>query len=74
MATYTITINERTKEGKSLLNYLDALGIIDHKRDKNTISEAMKKKIDGVMEDERNRRVMHFTSFDNLKKYPVYQK
>ncbi len=28
MATYTITINERTKQGKSLRDYLQALGII----------------------------------------------
>ncbi len=44
MATYTITINERTKEGKSLLNYLDSLGLICHKPDKNAISEAMMNK------------------------------
>ena len=29
MATYTITINERTREGKSLVNYLKSLGVID---------------------------------------------
>ncbi len=69
MATYTITINERTKEGKSLLNYLDALGLIFHKTDKNTISESMKKKIDRAMEDERTGRVMRFDSFDKLKKH-----
>ena len=29
MATYTITINERTREGKSLVKYLKSLGVID---------------------------------------------
>ena len=29
MATYTVTINERTKEGKSLVRYLRNLGVID---------------------------------------------
>ena len=29
MATYTITVNERTREGKSLVNYLKSLGVID---------------------------------------------
>ena len=29
MATYTITVNERTRAGKSLVNYLRSLGVID---------------------------------------------
>ena len=29
MATYTITVNERTKGGKGLVNYFKALGVID---------------------------------------------
>ena len=29
MATYTITVNERAKAGKSLVNYLRNLGVID---------------------------------------------
>ena len=29
MATYTITVNERTKAGKILVNYLRDLGVID---------------------------------------------
>ncbi len=28
MATYTITVNERTSWGKALMNYLHALGVI----------------------------------------------
>lgn len=33
MATYTITINERTKAGKSLVGYLRSLGVIDEPDD-----------------------------------------
>ncbi|MBO8444235.1 MAG: hypothetical protein IAC23_00875 [Bacteroidetes bacterium] len=29
MATYTITVNERTKEGKSLVNYLKSPVVIE---------------------------------------------
>ena len=29
MATYTITVNERTKEGRGLVRYLKALGVIE---------------------------------------------
>jgi hypothetical protein len=29
MATYTVTINERTKAGRSLVGYLRSLGVID---------------------------------------------
>ena len=28
MATYTITVNEKTKQGKSLITYLRSLGVI----------------------------------------------
>ena len=31
MATYTITLNERTTSGKALIEYLNALGILIHK-------------------------------------------
>ena len=33
MATYTITVNERTKAGKSLVTYLRSLGVIDESND-----------------------------------------
>ncbi len=33
MATYTITINERTKVGRSLVDYLRNLGVIDESDD-----------------------------------------
>ena len=44
-ATYTITINERTREGKSLVNYLKSLGVIDVPNDETL--QAMKDIEDG---------------------------
>ena len=40
MATYTITVNERTKAGKSLVNYLKSLGVIEEPNDETL--QAMK--------------------------------
>lgn len=31
MATYTITLNERTTRGRALMQYLQALGVLMHK-------------------------------------------
>ena len=41
MATYTITVNEKTREGKSLVKYLKSLGVIDDVPDDETL-QAMK--------------------------------
>ena len=45
MATYTITVNGRTKAGKSLVNYLKSLGVIDGPNDETL--QAMKDIEDG---------------------------
>ena len=45
MVTYTITVNERTKEGKSLVNSLKSLGVIDGPNDETL--QAMKDIEDG---------------------------
>ena len=37
MATYTITVNEKTREGKSLVKYLKSLGVIDDVPDDETL-------------------------------------
>lgn len=34
MATYTVTLNERTNDGKALLNYLLSLGVVNPKPEK----------------------------------------
>ena len=33
MATYTITVNEKTRAGKSLIGYLRSLGVIEEPND-----------------------------------------
>ncbi len=35
MATYTITVNERTKSGRGLVNYLKSLGMIKEEDEPN---------------------------------------
>ena len=65
MATYIITINERTKEGKSLLNYLDSLGLICHKPDKNAISEAMMNKTIDYSKPVNNREINGVMVYEN---------
>ena len=45
MATYTITVNEKTREGKSLVKYLKSLGVIDVPNDETL--QAMKDIEDG---------------------------
>ena len=58
MATYTITIDERTKAGKSLVGYLRSLGIINEPN-KATVSAA---------EEIRNGQGTRCESFDDYLK------
>lgn len=46
MATYTITVNEKTREGKSRVKYLKSLGVIDDVPNDETL-QAMKDIEDG---------------------------
>lgn len=46
MATYTITVNERTKAGKGLVNYLRYLGVIGEVPNETT-RKAMQELEDG---------------------------
>ena len=57
MATYTITINERTKQGKSLRDYLQALGII---------KTTKKGSLDEALEDVRKGNVYEASSIEEL--------
>ena len=40
MATYTITVNERTKEGRGLVRYLKTLGVIEIPNETTRSNEA----------------------------------
>lgn len=61
MATYTITINERTNSGKLLLAYLVELGLINEKKEPNeTTKKAVKEAEEG--------KLIKCASIDNFKK------
>ena len=65
MATYTITLNERTSSGKALMAYLKALGVLINKVPTKSKSSYLRSQ-----EDKRAGRVETFSSpqemFDSL--------
>ncbi|MBQ8099312.1 MAG: hypothetical protein IJ244_07305 [Bacteroidaceae bacterium] len=61
MATYTITLNERTASGKALMSYLQALGVLVQK-----VSPAKKSSYERSQEDIRAGRVEKFSSSDEM--------
>ena len=60
MATYTLTINERTNAGKALLEYLFSIGVINAKP-KATRSKGL----DEAIEDVKHGRTTRCDSFDD---------
>lgn len=55
MATYTIFINERTREGKSLLEYLKNLGLIKTTENKmNAVQKSLKEAAEGQVFKAKN--------------------
>lgn len=61
MATYTISINERTASGKALVAYLKALGVLLHK-----ITPAKKNSYELSQDDIREGRVESFASSEEM--------
>ena len=61
MATYTITINERTTWGKALMNYLRALGGIVQK-----VSPKSKSSYIRSQEDKQAGRIESFESSEEM--------
>ena len=61
MATYTITLNERTNSGKALMAYLEALGIKMHK-----VSPKEKSSYQKSQEDKLAGRVEKFSSSEEM--------
>ncbi len=57
MATYTITLNEKTSSGKALLAYLKALGVLINKVPTKSKSSYLRSQ-----EDKRAGRVETFSS------------
>ncbi len=69
MATYTITINERTKEGKGLLHYLQSLGVLTPASEGKEISATMKKKIDEAIKRYNKGEYKEFKTAEEMKQY-----
>lgn len=61
MATYTITLNERTTSGKALMSYLKALGVLVQK-----VTPAKKSSYERSQEDIRKGRIEKFESADDM--------
>ena len=56
MATYTITLNERSARGKALMEYLKALGVLMHKV----------KAIEQAHDDMKHGRLKTYNSADEM--------
>lgn len=61
MATYTITLNERTASGKALMAYLKALGVLVQKVSPNAKGSYLRSQ-----EDIKAGRVEKFASSDKM--------
>ena len=61
MATYTITLNERTASGKALISYLQALGVLVQK-----VAPKKKSSYECSQEDIRAGRIEEFSSSDEM--------
>ena len=61
MATYTITVNERTNSGKALMAYLKALGVLVKK-----VSSKAKSSYQRSQEDKLTGRVETFSSSEEM--------
>ena len=61
MATYTITLNERTSSGKALMAYLEALGVLISKVTPKTKSSYIRSQ-----EDKLAGRVEKFSSSEEM--------
>jgi hypothetical protein len=61
MATYIITLNERTTSGKALMEYLQALGVLMHK-----VSPKNKSSYLRSQEDIKAGRVEKFSSSEEM--------
>ena len=72
MATYTITLNERTSSGKALMEYLKALGVLMHKVSPTAVTKAKEYDITktadfkAAKDDVKNGRVTTYDSVDDL--------
>ena len=61
MATYTITLNERTASGKALMSYLQALGVVIQKVPPKAKSSYLRSQ-----EDKKAGRIEKFDSSEDM--------
>ena len=61
MATYTITLNDRTASGKALMSYLQALGVLIRK-----VSPKAKSSYLRSQEDKQAGRIEKFNSSEDM--------
>ena len=61
IATYTITLNERTTSDKALMSYLKALGVLVQK-----VTPAKKSSYERSQDDIREGRIEKFESADDM--------
>jgi hypothetical protein len=61
MATYAITVNERTTSGKALMEYLQALGVLMHK-----LTPKAKSSYQRSQEDKLAGRIEKFSSSEEM--------
>lgn len=61
MATYTITLNERTASGKALISYLQMLGVLVQK-----VAPKRKSSYERSQDDIRHGRIEKFSSVDEM--------
>jgi len=80
MATYTITLNERTAKGRALVEYLQALGVLMHKVSPKSatkkrlydpemgcyLKDSVVKSIEQAHEDLKNGRLKTYNSVDEM--------
>ena len=73
MATYTIHINERTKEGRGLVNYLREKGLIPSVKvddrpttHKQGISPELQAKLNKAREEYRKGETLHFETAEAM--------
>ena len=80
MATYTITLNERSVKGKALMEYLKALGVLMHKVSPKSatkkrlydpemgcyLKDSVVKSIEQAHEDMKHGRLKAYESVDEM--------
>lgn len=71
MSTYTLTVNEETREGKAIISLLKSMSdIVSLKRDKNSKTTARRKSnIEKALEEVERGEVYRFKDFDEYKAF-----